>query len=116
MKILTKTLESFLPILGIPIMLFLGVLILRLLHRAESHPIKGITISWMIAGILFGLLIVLVMIEYIQDQYYDRWYRSQRIKPIPLSGAFLECQYCGYQKVKRSDQQCPACGKVLDQS
>ncbi len=101
---------------GIPLVLFASALLLNQSSQPDSFLMSGIILSWKIAAALFGILIVLLIVEQIQDHLFDRWYRQQQEKPLRADGPYLECQYCGSRKIHPTDHQCPVCGKDLAHS
>ena len=55
----------------------------------------------------------LLAVEFIQDHSLNAFYRKNQNQKLRLANGFFECQYCGSQKVRESDQCCPICGKDL---
>jgi hypothetical protein len=72
-----------------------------------------ISVSFVVGTIVFVVFLVLIVVEQIQDHYFDAQYQKQRSQKVFLANGYYECQYCGNQKVRENDQTCSVCGKEL---
>jgi ABC-type dipeptide/oligopeptide/nickel transport system permease component len=70
-----------------------------------------IKVSFAVGAFVFIVFLVLIMVEQIQDHFYDVGYQKQRSQKVLLENGFYECQYCGNQKVRENDKSCNVCGK-----
>lgn len=70
-----------------------------------------IKVSFVAGAFVFIVFLVLLVVEQIQDHYYDVRYQKQRSQKVLLANGYYECQYCGNQKVRENDQSCNICGK-----
>jgi len=76
----------------------------------------AVTVS-LAAGVALQLVFVgLLTIEFLQDRQIDSQYHQTQHFKIKLADGYYECQYCGSQKVRAADKQCPICGKLFDAS
>ena len=57
---------------------------------------------------------ILIVVEQVQDQVFDRRYRETRVKRLEAPGGFYECQFRGCQRVRPDDRQCPVCGREIE--
>ena len=70
--------------------------------------IKG---SFRIGALMFVIFLVAMVVEQIQDHYFDMQYQKQRGQKRLLVNGNYECQYCGNQKVRENDKACSVCGR-----
>lgn len=70
-----------------------------------------INVSFVVGAFVFIAFLVLIVIEQIQDHYYDVRYQKQRSQKVLLGNGYYECQYCGNKKVRENDKSCNICGK-----
>ena len=73
----------------------------------------ALKISFGIGLAILAGFVILIVIEQIQDHLFDRYYRKNRWRKLQAPGGFYECQYCGCQKVRPDDRQCPVCGREI---
>ena len=82
----------------------------------------GFPTAWLLAGsrlflwvtaLLFGLFLLLLIGEGIQDAVYDARYRKNLGKRLPGPEGYGECPFCGSWRVRSFDRDCPVCGKML---
>jgi rubrerythrin len=59
------------------------------------------------------LFVLLLAIEFLQDQLLDRRFRQERHKKLKNLDGSYECQFCGCRKVSVDDKRCPVCGQEL---
>ncbi len=100
--------------IGAPALLYLAY---RGLERL-GHVVR-VLLTLMKAAIALGLIalvlfVILLLIEFAQDRYLDRWYRRHENEKLALPSGVYECQHCGSQIVRASDRHCPVCGQSLD--
>ena len=69
--------------------------------------------SILVGGAILVVLAGLIIVEQVQDHLFDRQYRRNRHKKIPVPGGRYECQYCGNQQVGEHDTHCAICGRRL---
>ncbi len=107
----------FVKIIGIFIVLIPAILYcatLLLNNAAIASILPGvIKVSLAIGAFATAILLILIIIEQIQDHYFDVRYQKNRSQKLLLANGNYECQYCGNQKVKESDKTCQICGKEL---
>lgn len=70
-----------------------------------------IKVSFVVGAFVFTVFLMLIVVEQIQDHYYDVQYQKQRSRKLLLANGYYECQYCGNQKVRENDESCNVCGK-----
>lgn len=106
----------FMKVIGFLMVLFPAILYGIILIWDETIIIKTLFLSMI--KVSFGLgafvsivFLVLVVVEQIQDHYFDAWYQKQRNQKVSLANGYYECQYCGNQKVRENDKICNVCGK-----
>ncbi len=100
--------------IGAPALLYLAE---RGLERLGY--VVGVLLTLMRAAVALGLIalalfVILLLIEFAQDRYLDRWYRRHENEKLALPNGVYECQHCGSQIVRASDRHCPVCGQSLD--
>lgn len=95
----------------IPSASYAFLLAFRLTGTIRTILFSGIKISFGFGGLIFLVFLILIVLEQIQDHYFDVQFQRQRDQKILLSNGNYECQYCGNQKVKKNDKICSACGK-----
>jgi hypothetical protein len=99
--------------IAVPLALYLCYWLLELFGIQVGGLMVAIRIS-ITAGVgLLVLFVFLLIIEFMQDRFLDLQYRRTQNRKIRISDEYYECQYCGCQKVRLSDRQCPICGKDL---
>jgi uncharacterized paraquat-inducible protein A len=72
-----------------------------------------IKVSLVVGVVVFVCFLVLIVVEQIQDYYFDAQYQKQRNQKVLLANGHYECQYCGNQRVRENDKTCHVCGKEL---
>lgn len=107
---------TFLKIIGFFVVLLPAVLYGIKLAWNEAGVITTllrslIKISLVVGASVFIVFLMLIVVEQIQDYYYDIQYQKQRSPKVVLVNGFYECQYCGNQKVRKNDKVCNVCGK-----
>lgn len=70
-----------------------------------------IKVSFVVGAFVFTVFLMLIVVEQIQDHYYDVRYQKQRSQKLLLANGYCECQYCGNQKVRENDEICNVCGQ-----
>ena len=70
-----------------------------------------IKVSFFAGGFIFIVFLGLIVIEQIQDHFFDAQYQKQRNHKVFLANGYYECQYCGNRRVREKDQVCSVCGK-----
>lgn len=70
-----------------------------------------IKISFLVGAFVFTVFLVLIVVEQVQDHYFNAQYQKQRSQKIRLANGYYECQYCGNQRVRENDKTCEVCGK-----
>ena len=73
--------------------------------------LKFIKVSLMAGAFVWIVFLLLIVVEQIQDHYFDAHYQKQRDQKVPLADGYYECQYCGNQRVLENDRACNVCGK-----
>ena len=63
--------------------------------------------------VLLVAFMLLLAIEFIQDHFLDKHYLKSKRQKLELANSYYECPYCGYQKVRDFDRQCPICYKDI---
>lgn len=106
----------FLKIIGFFVVLLPAVLYGIVLAYGRAGIISTlllsmIKVSFVAGAFVFIVFLVLLVVEQIQDHYYDVRYQKQRSQKVLLANGYYECQYCGNQKVRQNDQSCNLCGK-----
>jgi hypothetical protein len=81
--------------------------------KVNSILLNGIKLSFAIGALVFVILLALILVEQIQDHYFDLHYQKNKAQKLPLANGTYECQYCGNQMVREADQACQVCGKEL---
>lgn len=107
---------TFLKIIGFFVVLLPAVLYGIKLAWNEAGVITTllrslIKTSLVVGASVFIVFLMLIVVEQIQDYYYDIQYQKQRSQKVVLVNGFYECQYCGNQKVRKNDKVCNVCGK-----
>ncbi len=99
--------------MGIPAALYLcHYLLERMGIQLELlHP--AILISVAIGLGLLAIFLILLVVEFVQDQQQDIRYRQSLGNKVKISDGIFECPYCGSRKVREQDTQCGVCGKTL---
>jgi uncharacterized membrane protein YqjE len=106
----------FLKVIGFFLVLLPAVLYIIELAWSRTGIITTrllsmIKVSFATGAFLSIVFLVLIVVEQIQDHYYDVRYQKQRSQKVLLANGFYECQYCGNQKVREDDKSCNVCGK-----
>ncbi len=97
----------------IPAALGLLSLVLARLNISTLDLATLVRLSALIAVAIGAVLLLLVMVERIQDNLFDKVYRRNRRNKIRLADGAYECQYCGNRQVGKNDTHCAVCGKRL---
>lgn len=97
----------------VPIALYIGYMLLGQFGINGIALKFGIRISIAIGFTLLALLVLLLIIEAVQDHIQNARYIENKRHKLRLANGSYECQYCGYQKVRASDQRCPVCSRDL---
>lgn len=113
----------FLKVIGFFVVLIPAILygIVQVWSGAGSNTtllLSMIKVSFVIGAFVLIVFLVLIIVEQIQDHFYNIQYQKQRNRKILLANGYYECQYCGNQKVREHDKSCNVCGKEfsLDRS
>jgi len=106
----------FLKVIGffvvlLPAVLYSIVLVWNGAGTVTDLLMSMIKTSFVVGAFVFIIFLVLIVVEQIQDHYYDVRYQKQRSQKVLLADGFYECQYCGNQKVRENDKSCHVCGK-----
>ena len=70
-----------------------------------------IKVSFAVGTFIFMVFLVLIVLEQVQDHYFDAQYQKQRSQKVLLANGSYECQFCGNQRVRENDKTCDVCGK-----
>jgi hypothetical protein len=70
-----------------------------------------IKVSFVVGAFVFIVFLALIVLEQIQDHFFDIQYQKQRCQKVLLANGYYECQYCGNQRVREHDKTCDVCGK-----
>ena len=97
----------------VPIALYIGYMLLGQFGINGIVLKSGIRVSIAIGLALLALFVLLLIIEAVQDRIQNARYIKNKSQRLRLANGYSECQYCGYQKVRASDQRCPVCLKDL---
>jgi hypothetical protein len=116
---LNQTSMVFVKVIGvfmllIPSILYGMVLLLDKTGNVRNFLLSIIKISFVIGASVLVVFLVLIVVEQIQDHYFDVQYQKQRSQKVLLANGYYECQYCGNQKVKENDETCDVCGKKFE--
>jgi uncharacterized paraquat-inducible protein A len=108
----------FLKVIGffvvlLPAVLYGIVLIWNGTGIITTLLLSMIKVSFVVGAFVFIVFLVLIVVEQIQDHYYDVRYQKQRSQKVALANGYYECQYCGNQKVRENDESCNVCGGEL---
>jgi len=95
----------------LPLGLFLGARLLDLSGIENFIPLFLMKISIAVGATIIGLFILLLTVEFIQDQILDAYYSRNKKHRLPLTNGHYECPYCGARNLSALDKQCPICGK-----
>jgi hypothetical protein len=98
---------------GLPILLYASSSLLELFHLRFRVISALIRLSLSLGLLLLAAFLLLIVIEQIQDHWYDVSYRRHRGEKIKGPGIYHECQYCGNRQVRESDRYCRICGRKL---
>ncbi len=101
---------GFLMVL-IPAILYGIVLIWNETKIIRALFLSTIKVSFVVGAFVFIVFLVLIVVEQIQDHYFDDQYQKQRSQKVALATGYYECQYCGNQRVGENDKTCNVCGK-----
>lgn len=95
----------------IPAILYAVVLLSSEVSIIRIILMRMIKVSF-VAGVFVSIgFLVLIVVEQMQDHYFDVEYKKQRCQKLLLANGDYECQYCGNQKVRKNDKTCSVCGK-----
>ncbi len=100
--------------IGAPALLYLAYLGLERLGYVVGALVTLMKASAALGLIALALFVILLLIEFAQDRFLDRWYRRRENEKLALPNGVYECQHCGSQIVRASDRHCPVCGQSLD--
>jgi hypothetical protein len=98
-------------IIAVPLVLYLCSWFLGRLGIETMAILFTIRVSVTAGVVLLVLFVLLLAIEFIQDRFLDTYYAKAQNQKLRLADGYYECQYCGSQKVRAFDKQCPVCGK-----
>ncbi len=101
-------------IVVIPAVLYGISLIIRNEDISRVYLLPMIGVSFATGIFILVVFLVLIMIEQIQDHYFDVQYRKQRNQKLTLPDGDYECQYCGSRKIQKNDTNCPVCGRNIE--
>jgi predicted membrane protein len=101
---------GFLVVL-IPAILYSFVLIWNEIKIIKTLFWSMIKVSLVVGAFLFIVFLILIVLEQIQDHYFDDQYKKHRSQKVSLANGYYECQYCGNQRVGENDKTCNVCGK-----
>lgn len=109
----------FVKIIGVFMILIPAIAYGIALLLDESGIVRKLLVSILRLSFAVGasvliIFLVLVVVEQIQDHYFNRLYQKQRNRKLLLANGYYECQYCGNQGVRENDKSCHVCGKVFD--
>ncbi len=85
----------------------------------EGAVVRSAFIPWLIrlslglSGLALAVFVLLIVIEQIQDRFFDRLWRRDSGRRIPTAGEEGECPYCGNRHVLPFEQSCSVCGRLL---
>ncbi len=107
---------KFLKVIGffvvlLPTVLYSIVLVWNGTKFIIDLLLSAIKVSFVVGAAVLIVFLALIVVEQIQDHYYDVRYQKQRSQKMLLANGFYECQYCGNQKVRENDKSCNVCGK-----
>ena len=100
---------------GVPLALYGIYLVLGLWGIDASATLVVVKASLVIGGVLLGVFVILLAIEFAQDHYLDTYYRKRRQSRVKIPDGYFECQSCGHRRVRETDRSCPVCGKTFMQ-
>jgi uncharacterized paraquat-inducible protein A len=95
----------------IPAILYGIELIRQQTKIVTTFFLNMIKISFVTGAFIFIVFLALIVVEQIQDHYFDAKYQKQRGQKVSLANGYYECQYCGNQRVRENDKTCNVCGK-----
>jgi uncharacterized paraquat-inducible protein A len=95
----------------LPAILYSIVLVWNETGTITTLLLSMINVSMGVGACVFIIFLILIVIEQIQDHYYDVRYQKQRSQKVVLANGHYECQYCGNQKVQENDKSCNVCGR-----
>jgi uncharacterized paraquat-inducible protein A len=117
-RLLNLNLSSivFMRVIGFLIVILPALLygILLLWRRTEiisTILLRMIHVSFVAGAFVLVVFLVLIVVEQVQDHYFDAQYQKQRGQKILLANGYYECQYCGNQRVQENHKTCEVCGK-----
>lgn len=99
-------------IVVIPALLY-GISLLSDRVEIVNILLRAIKISFAIGASVLVVLLLLIIVEQIQDHYFDVAYQKSRGTKLLLANGNYECQYCGNRQVKENDKTCQVCGREL---
>ncbi len=73
-----------------------------------------IKVSFLLGVLVLFVFLVLIVVEQIQDHFYDARYQKQQSQKVLLPDGYYECQYCGNRKVREAEKSCSVCGKEFE--
>ncbi len=71
----------------------------------------AIAFSIALGLVIYSLLLVLIVAEFVQDRWRDAFYARHRNIKLKISASDYECQNCGNRQIKMDDRMCPVCGQ-----
>lgn len=78
---------------------------------SNIHLFKTIAyISLGVGTFIVLFLAVLLAVEFHQDKVINRNYAEIKKTKVLIGNGIYECQSCGYRVVKKTDNECTACG------
>jgi uncharacterized paraquat-inducible protein A len=106
----------FVGVIGFLMVLIPGVSYGILLVWNKNGIIRDLLVgikkaSFVLGAVVLVVFLVLIVVEQVQDHYFDTWYQKQRSQKVVLANGYYECQYCGNQRVRENDSSCNVCGR-----
>jgi uncharacterized paraquat-inducible protein A len=106
----------FVKVIGFFMVLIPAVLYGIILLGSKTEIIRTflfsmIKVSLGVGAFVFVVFLILIVVEQIQDHYFDARYQKQRSQKVLLANGYYECQYCGNPSVLENDKTCNMCGK-----
>ncbi len=99
----------------IPAILFLVAWLLDSIGVRVPAVQPAALASLVLGLIVLAILLGLIVLEQVQDHYFNAHYQRQRAHKLPLAEGNYECQYCGNRQVQAEDSTCAVCGTKLSE-
>ena len=86
--------------------------LLELLIKIGTYQILEMFshISFVIGTLILCLFTIWLLIEAVQDRYWNKYFNNHRNVLLKLRNGNYECQVCGNQNNKETDRYCKMCG------